>query len=583
MPLRQLDQTTINQIAAGEVVERPASVIKELVENAVDAGATRIEIVTSNGGKSFIRVSDNGAGMTSAELPLAISRHCTSKLEGGLNAIASLGFRGEALPSIGSMSRLTITSRTANCEHASRISVEGGHESAVTPSPGNKGTTVEVRDLFYATPARLKFMKGDRAENAAVTDVIKRIALAVPQVGFFLSGDDRQPLNYPACAGEDALSARIAQVLGDAFVSDAVMLDAEREGARLTGLTSLPSVHRGQANMQFAFVNGRPIKDRQVLGALRAAYSDYMARDRHPISVFNIAIDPALVDVNVHPAKADVRFRDPGNVRALIIGGIRRTLDGAGIRASRDASQRMADAFAGTPSANHHHATGFAETRQATFDAFAPSAPANDERTPEADEAPAPDYPLGVARAQVHDSFIVSQTDDGIIVVDQHAAHERIVFEALKTAMSERALPSQVLLVPEIVDLGADAAARLLADRETLERLGLEIDAFGPGAVAINATPAMLGETDGAALVRDLADDLMSDTGTTRLRDRLEAVASSMACHGSVRAGRRMKPDEMNALLRQMEATPGSGTGNHGRPTFVILSVSQIEALFGRP
>ncbi|MEL6921645.1 MAG: DNA mismatch repair endonuclease MutL, partial [Pseudomonadota bacterium] len=440
-------------------------------------------------------------------------------------------------------------------------------------------------------------MKSDRAENAAVTDVIRRIAIAFPHIGFSLSGEDRQSIRFAACPHDDPpmrMKERVRQVIGQDFTDDAVQVSHMREDVHLHGLVSLPSVHRGQSNMQYAFVNGRPIKDRQVLGSIRAAYTDMMERNRHPIAVIHISLDPALVDVNVHPAKADVRFRDTGNVRALIIGGIRSALAAEGVRASSSASEEMAEAFR-TPVGNMYRdasvmapsPNGMRERAQTAFDAFAPSAPAG-AMTSVADagknavEPQTINHPLGAARAQIHDAFIVSQTADGILLIDQHAAHERLVYEALKTAMEDRALPSQMLLVPDIVDVGADAATRLLAEAETLSKFGLELEAFGPGALAVNATPAMLGEIDAAALVRDLADDVMEGDGIDRMESKLHAVASTMACHGSVRAGRRMKPDEMNALLRQMEVTPGSGTCNHGRPTYISLSVAKIEALFGR-
>lgn len=591
MPLRQLDQTTINQIAAGEVVERPSSVVKELVENAIDAGATRVEISTANGGKSFIRVHDNGHGMSVRDLPLAISRHCTSKLGHGLDAITMLGFRGEALPSIGSVARLSVTSRRADDPHAHLIRVEGGSVFEVIPAAANIGTTVDVQDLFYATPARLKFMKSDKAENAAISDTVKRVAMAFPQVGIWLNGEDRQSLNFPPCAQDDPserITARIGQVLGQDFVDDALFVRHEREGARLDGIMSLPSVHRGQSNLQFAFVNGRPVKDRQILGAIRAAYADFMERGRYPIAVIYLSLDPAFVDVNVHPAKSDVRFRDPGNIRALIVGGIRSALAAQTARPAASASRQMADAFQAPAPDNPQNGgsasqpLSFEEQAQVGFEGFVPSAlkaepPSAADKTDELTR-----HPLGAARTQIHDAFIVTQTHDGILLVDQHAAHERLVYEALKSTLEARQIPSQMLLVPDIVDVGADAAAGLLAQRETLSRFGLEIEAFGSGAVAVNATPAMLGEVDAASLVRDLADDITVGDGFGRLQDQLKAVASTMACHGSVRAGRRMKLDEMNALLRQMEATPGSGTCNHGRPTFISLSVAKIESLFGR-
>jgi len=603
MPIRRLDETIVNRIAAGEVVERPASVVKELVENALDAGARRIEIATAAGGKGLIRVIDDGHGMGADELALAVSRHCTSKLDGGLDAIATLGFRGEALPSIGSVARLRIRTRRHGAETGAEISVEGGHVEGPRPAPANRGTLVEVRDLFHATPARLKFLKGERAENSAVTETVRRIALAFPDVHFVLSGPDRATCDYTACGqGEGASLRRIAQVLDQSFVDNAVSVAADKEGVRLAGLAGLPSWHHATANRQFAFVNGRPVRDRQILGALRGAYSDMLERGRHPAAVLFIDIDPADVDVNVHPAKADVRFRDPGLVRALIVGGVRRALLEGGVRASTRDAQKMAAAFAvpendlaagggqampngwqaplGSPGSASGAAAGFAENGQAGFTVTPQARPGDAGDASEGD-----DFPLGAARAQVHGTYILAQTGDSVVLVDQHAAHERLVFEALKRAMADRPLPAQMLLVPEIVDLDPERAEALCAAAATLARFGLEIEPFGPGAVAVRATPAMLGETDAAGLIRELAETLDPELGEAepeRLRARLEAIASTMACHGSVRAGRTMRPAEMNALLRQMERTPGSGTCNHGRPTFIELKLADIERLFGR-
>ena len=602
MPIRRLDDTLVNQIAAGEVIERPASVVKELVENALDAGASRIEIATAAGGKGLIRVIDDGQGMAPDELALAVSRHCTSKLDSGLDAIATLGFRGEALPSIGSAARLRIRTRRHGAETGAEISVEGGQVEGPRPAPANRGTLVEVRDLFHATPARLKFLKGDRAENAAITETVRRIALAFPGVHFVLSGPDRATCDYPACGqGEGASLRRIAQVLDQSFVDNAVPVAAIKEGVRLAGLAGLPSWHHATANRQFAFVNGRPVRDRQILGALRGAYSDMLERGRHPAAVLFVDIDPADVDVNVHPAKADVRFRDPGLVRALIVGGVRGALLDGGVRASTRDARKIADAFAVpetgpaagaaqampngwqaplvSPGAADGAATGFAENGQAGFTVMPQARPGDAE-----DATSDNDFPLGAARAQLHGTYILAQTGDSVVLVDQHAAHERLVFEALKRAMGENPLAAQMLLVPEIVDLDPERAEALCAVAGSLARFGLEIEPFGPGAVAVRATPALLGETDAAGLIHDLSDTLDADGGgdPEALRGRLEAIASTMACHGSVRAGRAMRPAEMNALLRQMEQTPGSGTCNHGRPTFIELKLADIERLFGR-
>lgn len=608
MAIRRLDETLINQIAAGEVVERPASVVKELVENALDAGARRIEIATAAGGKGLIRVIDDGHGMAAEELALAVSRHCTSKLDHGLSAIATLGFRGEALPSIGSVARLRIRSRRHGAEAGAEIAVDRGIVEGPRPAPANPGTLVEVRDLFHATPARLKFLKGERAENGAVSDVVRRIAMAFPHVHFTLTGSDRAALDFAvAPENADGPLQRIGQVLDRDFVDNAVAVQAHKEDVRLGGLASLPSWHRAAANRQFAYVNGRPVRDRQILGALRGAYSDMLERGRHPAAVLFIEIDPADVDVNVHPGKAEVRFRDPGLVRSLIVGGVRRALLEGGVRSSTRDADGMIAAFKAPGGDVQHHTgppapplgwqaplgaaaafggaapNGFAEPRQARF-ATAPQAPcpAEDADGGTPDGA---DYPLGAARAQLHATYIVAQTDDGLVLVDQHAAHERLVFEALKHAIADRPLPAQMLLVPAIVDIEPERAEALNAMAGALSRFGLEIEPFGPGAVAVRATPAMLGEADAAGLIRDLADTIdpaLAEGDAGRLRERLEAIASTMACHGSVRAGRRMRPAEMDALLRQMERTPGSGTCNHGRPTFIELKRADIERLFGR-
>lgn len=599
MPILQLPETIVNQIAAGEVIERPASVVKELVENAIDAGARRIGIVTSGGGLSLIRVTDDGCGIPADELKLAVSRHCTSKLSDDLLDIRTLGFRGEALPSIGSVSHLSIKSRTAEAEAGMEVLVDGGKMSGPKPAAMLGGTQVEVRDLFYNTPARLKFMKGERAEASAINDVVRRIALAFPHVRFELSGPDRQALTWSA--GDDDFVPslkRISDVIGAEFADNAIKVNAVREGVFLTGLAGLPSYSRASATHQFAYVNGRPVKDKQIAGAVRAAYMDAMARDRHAVAVLFLELEPGLVDVNVHPAKADVRFRDPGLVRGLIIGAIREALSMAGIRPASTGSSSMMDAFrSGSPPYSHGHdyrsqaplagwsadssplrPHGFGEEMQARFEhAVAPSAYVS----PEVAE-PSPDHPLGAARAQIGKNYIVAESGDSLILVDQHAAHERLVYEAFKSALHDRALPSQLLLIPEIIDLPQDDADRLCEQAETFARFGLMIERFGPGAVAVRATPSMLGKVDAGAMILDLADELADQGAADGLSLRIDAIASRMACHGSVRSGRILKPDEMNALLRQMESTPNSGTCNHGRPTFIELKLADIERLFGR-
>ncbi|WP_394891166.1 DNA mismatch repair endonuclease MutL [Mesorhizobium sp. AaZ16] len=612
MPIRQLSETMINQIAAGEVIERPASVVKELVENAVDAGAARIEIVTAGGGLNLVRVSDDGSGIPEDELELAVARHCTSKLSTDIHDIRSLGFRGEALPSIGSVARLTIRSRTATSDSGAEIAIEGGRISPVRPAAANRGTSVEVRDLFFATPARLKFMKGERAESTATADIVRRIAIAFPAVRFTLLGPDRSTLEFAATddSAEGRLT-RIAQVMGAEFPDNSIAIDAVRESVRLTGHVSIPSYNRANALQQYAYVNGRPVRDKLIASAIRGAFADVLPRDRHAVTVLFLTLDPATVDVNVHPAKADVRFRDPGLVRGLIVGAIREALANAGMRAATSGAAAMMGAFRPGPAtyghpgpANGHRAfnpgfraatsagfdalrsphrplDGFAEPAQAAFDAgplaSADSRGGHGEVAEELLQAQ-----LGAARAQVHENYIVAQTHDSLIIVDQHAAHERLVYEALKQALHSRPVPAQMLLLPEIIDLPEDDAARIAAHADMLRKFGLGVERFGPGAVAVRETPSMLGETNVAALIRDLADEIADNDTTDTLKDRLDRIAATMACHGSVRSGRRLKPEEMNALLRQMEATPGSGTCNHGRPTYIELKLADIERLFGR-
>jgi DNA mismatch repair protein MutL len=591
MPVRQLSDDTINRIAAGEVVERPASVVKELVENAIDAGATRIAIVTAEGGKALIRVTDDGSGMTAADLDLAVERHCTSKLsEDDLLDIRTLGFRGEALPSIGAIAALSIETRHAAEPHGWRLAVEGGRREARAPSALAAGTQVEVRDLFFATPARLKFLKTDRAEAAAVTDVVKRLALAHPAVRFELSGSDRSATAYPAARSDEA---RIAAVMGDEFTENAITIDALREGVLLKGLAGLGTYQRANALSQFVFVNGRPVRDKLLLGAVRAGYQDVMARDRFPAVALFIEVDPHEVDVNVHPAKADVRFRDPGLVRGLVVGALREAHHRAGHRAATTHGAATLGALAASAyrpaprmepfdwrQSAERPLSGFAEAVQAVLEPVAmPSADARAHAAEPAPEALA--RPLGAPRAQIHETYIVAQTLDGLVIVDQHAAHERLVYERLKGARAAR-LPSQLLLIPEVVDLPEEDVARLAARADEFARLGLVVEPFGPGAVAVRETPSLLGRVDASALVRDLADELAEWDAATRLEDRLDHVAATMACHGSVRAGRRLRVEEMDALLREMEATPGSGQCNHGRPTFVELKLADIERLFGR-
>ncbi len=604
MSIKQLSETLINQIAAGEVIERPSSAAKELIENAIDAGATRIEIATAGGGKGLVRISDNGCGMSASDLELAIRRHCTSKISLNLDDIRTLGFRGEALPSIGSVAKLTITSRQEDAAEGAVISVAGGKVSPVRPAPSNRGTTVEVRDLFFATPARLKFLKSEKAEAGAITEIVKRMAIAFPHIRFVLSGTDRSTLEFPA-TGDDHL-ARMAQILGADFKDNAIEIDAIREDVTLTGFAGVPTFNRGNSAHQYMFVNGRPVQDKLLLSAIRGAYAETIPHGRYPIAVLSLTLDPALVDVNVHPAKSDVRFRDPGLIRGLIVGAVRQALTREGDRAATTGAAQMMSAFrpgyspssvrsfssqawSPTNSPSRPLSVGgelaLRETAQAQFaDITMPTARA-EQAGPSVDGNPTMDaarYPLGAARAQVHANYIVAQTDDGLVIVDQHAAHERLVFEEIRKALHSRRPASQVLLIPEIVDLPEEDCDRLMEHAAGFDSMGLAIERFGPGAIAVRETPSMLGEVNVQGLVRQLADEIAEWDSAASLGNKLEYVAATMACHGSVRSGRRMRPEEMNALLRQMENTPGSGQCNHGRPTYIELKLSDIERLFGR-
>ncbi|SFM03642.1 DNA mismatch repair endonuclease MutL [Shimia aestuarii] len=604
--IRQLDDAAINRIAAGEVVERPASAVKELVENAIDAGARRIEVAYADGGKTLIRVTDDGCGIEAESLPLALSRHATSKIDGtDLLDIHTFGFRGEALPSLGAVGRLTITSRVGRAEAAS-ISVSGGKMGAVKPAALSGGTIVELRDLFYATPARLKFMRSDRAEAQAITDVVKRLAMAEPFIAFTLrdvtgGGEGRVTFRAEAENGDlfDALHGRLASILGREFAENALRIDATREGLRLLGYAALPTYSRGSSVAQYLFVNGRPVKDKLLVGALRGAYFDFLSRDRHPAAALFIDCDPHLVDVNVHPAKSEVRFRDPGLARGLIVSALRHALAEAGHRASTTVAGATLGAMRpepvgaarvyqmDRPSLGARSAGYAAQAPETGFAGFSESYSARVEpvldEAPEADaESPVEALPLGAARAQVHENYIIAQTETGMVIVDQHAAHERLVYEKLKRQMAENGVAAQALLIPEIVELSDGDCARLLAVSDELSKLGLTLEPFGGGAVAVRETPAILGEVNARAMVLDILDELDDQGESMLVQARIEAILSRVACHGSIRSGRRMRADEMNALLREMEATPHSGQCNHGRPTYVELKLSDIERLFGR-
>ena len=589
MPIRRLSEGTVNRIGAGEVVERPASAIKELVENAMDAGATRITIAAAAGGAELLLVEDDGCGMSAEDLRLAIERHATSKLpvvggEDDLSHILTMGFRGEALPSIGAVARLTLTSRVKDGE-AAEIKADGGKVEGPRPAAflarGQHGTRAEVRELFYATPARLKFLKSARSEDLAIIDIVKRLVMARPDIGFHLTLDGRKALDLEAEPDlMDGRLPRLARVMGREFADNAVQVEASREGVRLSGYAGLPTYNRANAAMQFLFVNGRPVRDKLLVGAVRGAYADFLARDRHPALALFLDCDPSFVDVNVHPAKTEVRFRDAGLVRGLIVGALKQALDGAGHRASTTVAATALGAL--------QSAAAF--QRQAPRPNFAAgfhNAPAMFDTAPSVRmEEPAPlelsNTPLGVARAQLHETYVVSQTAEGIVIVDQHAAHERLVYERMKAALANGGITRQPLLIPEVVDLDPSEVTRVSARAGELAELGLVVEQFGPDAVVVREVPAMLGKLDVKGLIRDLADEIAETGNALSLKERLEEVSGTLACHMSVRAGRRLNAEEMNALLREMESTPHSGQCNHGRPTYVELKLADIEKLFGR-
>jgi DNA mismatch repair protein MutL len=609
-PIRQLKPETINRIAAGEVIERPASVVKELVENAIDADASQIEVVTVAGGTSLIRVTDNGTGMSRDALELSVERHVTSKLsDDDLFDIRHLGFRGEALPSIGSIASLSIASRARGAANGWEIIVDRGDKQPVKPAAIDVGTRVEVRELFSATPARLKFLKTERSENLGISDIVKRLAMAHPEIEITLTTGERTGLRLArASRDRDGLLQRLSRIMGRDFLSDALPVEAERDGISISGFAGLPTLNRGDSTLQFLFVNGRPVRDKVLIGALRAAYGDFLPRGRQPLVALFLRLDPRDVDVNVHPTKAEVRFRDAGRVRGLIISALRHALSEAGHRAA-DAGGRatidVAAAFAGTgagssagaaprapasfaghwpqrPTTPTHITQTMAEAAQAPFDAV--TMPTGRVETPleAVPETDAQSQPLGAVRAQVHENYIIAQTENSVVIVDQHAAHERLVYQRMKVMLAEGEVARQGLLIPEIVTLDPDEVSLLLESAEQLSALGLAIEKFGVDAIAVREIPALLGKTDVAGLVRDLVSELLEEGNARLLQERLEAVCSSMACHGSVRSGRRLTVPEMDALLREMERTPGSGQCNHGRPTYVELQLADIERLFGR-
>ena len=605
MPVRRLDPVLVDRIAAGEVVERPAAAVKELVENALDAGASRIDVAIELGGRRLIRVIDNGSGMPPEDLDLAVERHATSKLpDSDLSQIATLGFRGEALPSIGSVATLDIFSRVNGTPHGFAVRVDQGKKHKLAPCGEPPGTKVEVRDLFAATPARLKFLKSDRAEARACADIVQRLAMAHKNVRFTFAGAETASFDLAAQApGEGAWLTRLADILGEEFRANALRIEAAREGFRLEGYAGLPTWHKANAQAQYLFVNGRPVRDKLLIGAVRAAYMDYVPQGRHPALVLFLDCDPREVDVNVHPAKAEVRFRDPGLARGLVIGALKQSLQSALQRVTPAHGAAALDFFArraGNGSAApafRAPAAGWDWRQSPANPGFAESAPpdigdlaligetlAADTRAHA--QAPAPedsDAPLGAARAQIHDSYILAQTRDGLVIVDQHAAHERLVYEALKAARAGRNVPRQALLIPAIVEMEQADVERIEDALPLLQEFGLHVEAFGPGAVAVHEMPALLKCGDASGLVRDLAAALREDErASAPLEKRLDSVLATMACHHSVRSGRRLSGDEMNALLREMERTPGSGQCNHGRPTSIELKLADLEKLFGR-
>ncbi|MBX9797737.1 DNA mismatch repair endonuclease MutL [Sphingomonas sp.] len=597
MSIRRLPQHVVNRIAAGEVVERPASALKELVENAIDAGARRIDIALGDGGTALIEVSDDGVGMAPAEMALALERHATSKLpenllaDGAIQSVETLGFRGEALPSIASVARLTLESRVRGVE-GWRRTVDNGALVEEGPAGLPPGTRVRVADLFARVPARRKFLRSARAEYAACLDAVRRLAMARPDIGFQLRHDGRLVLNAPPDIDRPA---RVAALTDRALVDNSVIVALERDGVQIAGVAGLPTFNRGIADHQYLFVNGRPVKDRLLAGAVRGAYADVLARDRHAVVALFLEVPGSEVDVNVHPAKTEVRFRDPALVRGLIVSGLKRALDAAGHRSAQAPAAaawalwqregegaQAAPPLAQSPAGYRPHgwSPGLAlNDRQPGFLAELPQALA------EAALAPLPEparHPLGVARGQVAQTYIVAEAEDGLVIVDQHAAHERLVLERMRRGLADGGVAAQALLLPEVVDLDEPACDRLEARRDELARLGLELERFGTAAVIVRAVPAVLARGNVAALVTDLADDLAAHDATLSLNERLDHVAATMACHHSVRAGRVLSVAEMNALLREMEATPHSGQCNHGRPTWVKLQMADVEKLFGR-
>ena len=591
--IRRLPDSLVNRIAAGEVVERPASALKELVENALDAGARNVTVRLSAGGLDGIEVTDDGCGMRRDEIALALERHATSKLpDDAIELVSTLGFRGEALPSIASVAQVTIESRVPRSDEGWRVTLDHGALVGEGPAALPPGTRIRVQDLFGKVPARRKFLRSVRSEYAACIDVVRRLAMARSEVGFVVEHDGRQVLRLQA---GDSLPGRVAQIVARELASDGVLIDLKRGETSLTGVAGLPTFNRGVADHQYLFVNGRPVKDRLLIGAVRGAYADMLARDRHAVLALFLDIPPQEVDVNVHPAKTEVRFRDPAFIRGFIVSGLRHSLEAEGQRSAQGPaapamgnwqSEPIAPAASALASlfAREYGSSGVREAapqwHPRGVETLAPAARAE---MAEDQPAPAGEHPLGVARGQVALTYIIAEAEDGLVIVDQHAAHERLVLERLKAAGAQGKMAgSQALLIPEVVELDEPDCDRLEEVSESFAALGLQIERFGPGAMLVRAVPALLAKGSVQALLRDLADDLAANGAALLLGERLDLVLATMACHGSVRAGRALSVAEMNALLREMEVTPRSGQCNHGRPTWVKLAHGDIEKLFGR-
>ena len=607
--IKQLDEAAINRIAEGEVIERPSSAVKELIENSIDAGATNIDIDVADGGKTLIRVTDDGCGMMPADLPLAVSRHATSKLNSNdLFNISTFGFRGEALPSLGAVSRLNIKTKGVKTE-AAELTVDAGLVSKIKPIALNRGTVIELRDLFYATPARLKFLRTDRTELQEINKIIKSLSIAYPSISFKLrdisQNKDRLLFNVVSEKGvpEEALKQRISRVLDQSFIDNSCVVKAERENFKLSGFVALPTYSRGSTNLQNIYINQRPVKDKILIGAIRAAYSDFLAKDRYPAVVLFLECNPKLVDVNVHPSKLEVRFREPGVVRGLVISAIRHALAEAGHRSS----STIAGAALGAIQANNTvpkslyqmdlnkngsaktPPSGFLETSETSQIDNVRNQKFNELKTPTGafidhnrEDHLASQHPLGAARGQVHENYIIAQTEDSVVIVDQHAAHERLVYEKLKKQMEASNVVRQVLLIPEIIDLSNSDISILIDKKEQLLKSGLVLEEFGENAVIIHETPALLGDFNVKSLILDILDELSKNGSSEKLEEEITSILSRKACHGSIRSGRRLNQEEMNALLREMEVTPYSGQCNHGRPTYIELKLKDIERLFGR-